>query len=63
MIRSKYEVQPNDILNITVRSSDEETSKMFNSSGNQNMSLAAGDRPSISMAIPSILRYIYAGIG
>lgn len=40
--RSEYQVQPNDILNITVRSFDEETSKMFNAAS-QSTNLAAGD--------------------
>ena len=42
--RSKYEVQPNDILSITVRSFDKETSELFNtSSTTQNVAAQAGD--------------------
>lgn len=41
--RSSYRVQPNDILSITVRSLDTETSVMFNISGNSNNALNAGD--------------------
>lgn len=42
--RSSYKVQPNDILSITVRSFDTQTSQMFNiaSAGNGNL-LNAGD--------------------
>jgi len=39
--RSQYQVQPNDILNITIRSFDQETAAMFNSERSGN--LAAGD--------------------
>lgn len=41
--RSKYKVQPNDILNINVRSFDEETSKLFNSSQDRVSNMNAGD--------------------
>lgn len=41
--RSKYKVQPNDILNINVRSFDEETSKLFNSSQDRVTNMNAGD--------------------
>ena len=42
--RSKYAVQPNDILSITVRSFDSETSELFNtSSTSANLNAAAGD--------------------
>lgn len=41
--RTKYKVQPNDILNISVRSFDEETSTMFNSSRSSNLNVNAGD--------------------
>lgn len=41
--RSKYNVQPNDILSITVRSFDPETSQLFNSSNTSNLNAAAGD--------------------
>lgn len=42
--RSKYKVQPNDILSITVRSYDRETSDLFNtSSSSQSLNAAAGD--------------------
>lgn len=38
--RSKYKVQPNDILNITFKSLDEETNTLFNSGGSGNTNLA-----------------------
>lgn len=41
--RSKYQVQPNDILSITVRSFDSETSELFNTSQGTTLSAAAGD--------------------
>lgn len=41
--RSKYKVQPNDILNVNVRSFDEETSKLFNSSQDRVTNVNAGD--------------------
>lgn len=41
--RSKYKVQPNDILNINVRSFDEETSALFNSSQSRVSNMNAGD--------------------
>ncbi len=41
--RTQYEVQPNDILSITVRSFDVETSKMFNSQSGQAQNFNAGD--------------------
>lgn len=41
--RNKYNVQPNDILNINVRSFDEETSKLFNSSESRVTNMNAGD--------------------
>lgn len=41
--RSKYKVQPNDILNVNVRSFDEETSKLFNSSQDRVSNMNAGD--------------------
>lgn len=41
--RSKYKVQPNDILNVNVRSFDEETSKLFNSSQDRVTNMNAGD--------------------
>lgn len=41
--RSKYKVQPNDILNITVRSFDSETSELFNSNGGRVSNMNAGD--------------------
>ncbi|WP_417608019.1 polysaccharide biosynthesis/export family protein [Owenweeksia hongkongensis] len=41
--RNKYNVQPNDILNINVRSFDKETSELFNSSQTQSMNMNAGD--------------------
>lgn len=41
--RSKYYVQPNDILNITVRSFDEETSKLFNAAEGRISNMNAGD--------------------
>ncbi len=41
--RSKYKLQPNDILSIQVRSFDKETSDMFNSSSLGNLNAAAGD--------------------
>lgn len=41
--RKKYKVQPNDILNVNVRSFDQETSDLFNSSQNRVTNLNAGD--------------------
>ena len=42
--RSKYDVQPNDILSITIRSFDEATSALFNTtSATQTLNAAAGD--------------------
>lgn len=41
--RSKYKVQPNDILNISIRSFDEETSRLFNSSETRTTNVNAGD--------------------
>lgn len=42
--RSKYDLQPNDILSITVRSFDAETSELFNTtSTSANLNAAAGD--------------------
>ncbi len=42
--RSKYNVQPNDILSITVRSYDSKTSELFNTtSSSANLNAAAGD--------------------
>lgn len=41
--RSKYRVQPNDILNVNVRSFDSETSKLFNSSQDRVTNVNAGD--------------------
>mgnify|MGYP003136272802 CR=1 FL=1 len=42
--RSAYKVQPNDILSITIRTYDLETSQLFNISNvNQNNGLQAGD--------------------
>ena len=45
--RSKYDVQPNDILSITIRSFDKETSELFNTtSATQNLKCRSG-RPVI----------------
>ncbi len=41
--RSKYKIQPNDILSVQVRSFDAETTKMFNSSTSGNLNANAGD--------------------
>lgn len=42
--RSLYKVQPNDMLSITIRSFDEETSQLFNiARDGQNAALQAGD--------------------
>ncbi len=41
--RSKYKIQPNDILSIQVRSFDQETTDMFNSSTTGNLNNSAGD--------------------
>ena len=44
--RSKYQVQPNDILSVTIRTFDETTARMFNlnyNPGNSNTGLNAGD--------------------
>ena len=41
--RTKYKVQPNDILNIDVRSFDQETSDLFNSSQSRVTNMNAGD--------------------
>lgn len=41
--RTKYKVQPNDILNINVRSYDPETSVLFNSSQDRVTNMNAGD--------------------
>ena len=41
--RNKYNVQPNDILNINVRSFDAETSALFNSSQDRVTNMNAGD--------------------
>lgn len=41
--RRKYQVQPNDILNITIRSFDEETSKLFNAAAQTTTNINAGD--------------------
>lgn len=41
--RSKYQVQPNDILNISVRTFDEETAKLFNVESGRLTNANAGD--------------------
>jgi polysaccharide export outer membrane protein len=41
--RSKYKIQPNDILSIQVRSFDSETTKLFNSSSTGTLNASAGD--------------------
>lgn len=41
--RSKYKIQPNDILSIQVRSFDEETTRMFNASEQTRLNAAGGD--------------------
>ncbi len=41
--RSKYQVQPNDILSITIRTFDQQTAELFNSASNSANNLVAGD--------------------
>lgn len=41
--RSKYQVQPNDILSVTVRTFDKQTAELFNVSGGNNVNMNAGD--------------------
>jgi polysaccharide export outer membrane protein len=44
LVRTAYKVQPNDMLSITVRSYDEETAQLFNTTNaNQANALQAGD--------------------
>jgi polysaccharide export outer membrane protein len=41
--RSKYQVQPNDILSVTVRTFDEKTAELFNAGNNGTLNASAGD--------------------